>query len=217
MPRIDVLKCLFLREALGFGGVSQLGTRELHQIGGIALIHDGEVFRQSGRLPVAKEPPVRRRVERSTDHPLAVAAHESLGPRQHLLGRPARERQQQYALRRHATLDQVRYTIYERPGLPGAGAGDDEKRTIPVRCSGRLLRIQLRCKVTQGALRLGTRSRRINLERVRHATISRSVEREVTTAVRSNASANFAVARSRTSWIEISSKPSSRAIDVMTT
>ncbi len=118
-------------------------ARELHQVGGVALIHDGEVLRQTGRLSVAAEQSVRRGVERSPTYPLAVAAYEFLRAGQHLLRCSARERQQQYALGRHAPLNEVRHPIHERARLARARTGDDEKGAIAVGCSRGLLRIQL--------------------------------------------------------------------------
>jgi hypothetical protein len=109
-------------------------------------------------------------VEGSTVHPLAVAAYQSLGSRQHLLGCPARERKQQDALGLYSALDQMRHPIDERPCLSGSGAGDDEQRTVAVGCSGRLLRIQLRGEIPRRSRRIASWTRRIDFEGVGHPT-----------------------------------------------
>src|SRR5258708_39606609 len=122
------------------------------------------------------------RVEGAALHALAVASHESLGPRQHFLRRSPRERQQQNALGRYTALEEVGYPVDERSRLACACSRDDEKSAIAVRCGGGLLRIQLCCEVARSPRRLGAQPRRVDLERFGHATGSGSVEREGTTA-----------------------------------
>ena len=156
-------------------------------------------------------------VERPTVYALAVAPHQPFGAGQHLLRRASSERKKKDAIGSNATLDKVRDSIDERASLSGAGARNDQQGTIAVGCGGSLLGIQFRCEVAKIPRSFSAWPGGINLQRVSHATVSSSVEREVTMAVRSKASANLALTRSLTSWSEISSRPASRAIDVMTT
>src|SRR5689334_14879679 len=144
---------------------------------------------------------MRGSVERSAVNTFAITANESLGARQHFLRRTSRERQQQYSLRGDTTLDQMRDAVDECAGLSGSRSGYDEQWSIAMCRSRCLLWIQLSGKVAwrSRSRRIGDRTGRINLERVHQATVSKRAEREVTTAVRSKASANFAVTRSRTS------------------
>ena len=217
VARVDVLERLLLGESLDLGGVAELGAGELHEIRGIALIHDGEIFREARGGSVAAQQTMRGGVESPTVYALAVAPDEAFGAREHLLRCAARKRQQEYSVGGDAALDQMRDPIDERPGFSGSGAGDDEKWSVHVRRGGRLLRVELRGEIAQGGGCLEALARRIDLKRFRHATVSRSAERVVTTAVRSNASANLADTRSLTSCAETFSIPSSRASDVMTT
>src|SRR6266568_295549 len=111
----------------------------------------------------------------------------------------------------------MRDSIHEGARFPGARSGDDEQRAIPIGGRGSLLWIELRREVAKIPRSFSAWPGGVDLQRVAHATVSRSVEREVTTAVRSNDSANLALTRSLTSCREMSSRPASRAIDGMTT
>ena len=217
VPGVDVLQRLLLREALRFRRVPELRARELHQVSRIALIHDGEILGQSGRLAVATEQPVRCRVKGSAVNALAVSTHQPLGAGKHLLRGATCERQQKNPLGADSTLDEMRDPVDERAGLAGTGAGDDEKRAIAMRCGRRLLRIELRREVAKIPRSFSAWPGGVDPQSVTHATVSKRLEREVTTAVRSKASANLALTRSRTSCIEIASSPASRAMDVITT
>src|SRR5205823_3872779 len=156
-------------------------------------------------------------VEGSAVDSLAVAANQSFHARQHLLRRATSECQKKDSFGGDAALDQVCNAIDEGARFSGAGAGDDEKWPIAIGRGRGLLWIELRREVANIPRSFSAWPCGIDLERVTHATVSRSVEREVTTAVRSNASANLALTRSLTSCMEISSSPASRAIDVITT
>jgi hypothetical protein len=76
-------------------------------------------------------------------HFSAAASDESFSPGEHFLRGAASEREQEYAFGLDAGVDEVGYAIDQRPGLPGAGAGDDEERPAAVRCCCGLLRIQV--------------------------------------------------------------------------
>jgi hypothetical protein len=77
-----------------------------------------------------------------------VSADQSLGARQHLLRSAAGEGEQENPLRFDAAVNQVCDSIDQSASLACARAGDYEKRTIAVGCSGCLLRVQIRGEVT---------------------------------------------------------------------
>ena len=66
------------------------------------------------------------------------------GPRQHLLGRAAGEREQQHPLRVNTTIDQGRDPRHQRPGLAGPRTGQHDQRTVTVRGRRELSLIQTR-------------------------------------------------------------------------
>ena len=143
VPRVDVVKRLLLRESLDFASaIPELRAGELHQVLGVALIHDREVLGEAGGGSVAAEQPVRGGVKGPAVHARARAADQPLGAREHLLRGAAREGEEQDALGRHAALDQVRDAVDERPRLARAGAGDDEQRTV-AKLRGRLFGVEL--------------------------------------------------------------------------
>ena len=141
VPGVDVLERLLFREALRFRGVSELSARQLHQVGGVALIHDGKILRQASSLSVATQQAVSGGVERPAVNALAVAAHQPLGARQHFLRGASREGEKQNSLGGNAALDQVRDAIYECAGLSRPGTGNDQQRAVDVCRCCRLLGI----------------------------------------------------------------------------
>src|SRR4029078_5584634 len=144
---VDVLQRLLLREARGLGGVPKLGARQLHQIGGVTLVHDGEILCQSSRLPVPSQQFVRGGVERPSVDALAVATNQSFRAGQHLLGRATCESEKQDALGGTTSIYEMRNAVDERARLSGTGPGDNEERTIAVGGGCRLFRIELRREV----------------------------------------------------------------------
>ena len=83
---------------------------------------------------------IRKRMKRSTRDLLATAVEENHGPAQHFPRRFAREGEQKDVLRSDTALDQIRYAVDDRPGLPRSRAGDNEMRTVG-RAYGLILRI----------------------------------------------------------------------------
>src|SRR4051812_15755308 len=120
MPGVNILERFFLGKSLGLGCVSELSARQLHEIGGIALIHDGEVFRQSGGRTVTTKKSVRSGVECPAMDALAVASHQPLRTRKHLLRGAPRKREQQNPLRRHSALDEMSDAVDESASLSGS-------------------------------------------------------------------------------------------------
>ena len=98
---------------------------------------------RSSRWPVAWNVPPWTRVDAD---PTSRSARL-----EHLVGGAAREGEEEDALGRDAAFDEVGDAVDERARLPGAGAGDDEQRTVAVRGGGGLLGVQLRGEVAGGA------------------------------------------------------------------
>src|SRR6266542_2176570 len=71
VPRVDVLQRLLFRETLSLRRVAELGTRELDEVGRIALIHDREILRQASRESILPEQTVRSRVKGPAEYALA--------------------------------------------------------------------------------------------------------------------------------------------------
>ena len=128
VARVQVVERLLLREALRRLGEAQRAAGELHQVLRVALVHDGEVGRQAGGAAELAQEPVADRVEGAAVHARARGPDEPLGAREHLAGGAAGEGEQEDALGRDASLDEVRDAVDERARLAGARAGDDQQR-----------------------------------------------------------------------------------------
>ena len=89
-------------------------------------------------------------VERPALHAARHGAHEAFGAAEHFLGGAAGEGEEEDALGRDAALEQVRDAVDQRARLAGAGAGDDEQRTVAVGRGGSLLVVQLRARSCAG-------------------------------------------------------------------
>jgi hypothetical protein len=136
-------------EAGVFGGKALVGLREteivaheIHQIGGIAAIVDGESRRKANRFRIfAQEPrtdgvegagPRYRTCHRIGDCGAAAlhrAGENAADPAGHLDRCAPREGQQHDAARIGAALDQMRNPVRQGRGLARAGAGNDEQRS----------------------------------------------------------------------------------------
>ena len=142
-PRVDVGERLLAREAPLALAEAELAADQVHQVGRVRPVEHGEAGRQAERASVEPQQPVRRGVERAAPHPPEPAlAGQALGPGEHLAGRPARERQQQDALGRHAAVDQPGDPAGERPGLPRARARHHQERAAEVLDRGPLFGVQ---------------------------------------------------------------------------
>jgi hypothetical protein len=80
VPGVDVVQRLLLRKPLLLAHGAELRPRQLHQVGGVALIHDDEVTGQSRRRAEPAKQPVRRRVKRPAVDPRAGRADELRRP-----------------------------------------------------------------------------------------------------------------------------------------
>ena len=79
---------------------------------------------------VLAEDQVGERMERPARDLFAARIEQHGGAAEHLLGRAAREGEQQDRFRLHAQLDEIGNAVGDRAGLAGARARDDEVRTV---------------------------------------------------------------------------------------
>ena len=120
-----------------------LAADEVHQVGHVGLVEHGEIGRQTERSTVEPQQAIGDGVERAApDLAGARWLDQAVGAREHLARGAAGKRQQQDAFGRHALLDQVGDATGERPGLAGAGAGDDQHRAVAARDRLELGRIE---------------------------------------------------------------------------
>ncbi len=118
-------------------GEAELVADEVHQVGGILAVVDGEVRLEPDLRGVFAQEPRADGVEGAgpaqgfRHRPRLCAEHggaDTLDAAAHLGRGPARKRQQHHAARVGAVRDQMRDAVRQRVGLAGAGAGDDQKR-----------------------------------------------------------------------------------------
>ncbi len=130
-------------EARALGGEAALGLREaervpheVHQVGAVFAVVDGEGRVEADLLGVVAQQPRADAVEGAgpgerVGRGAAAAEHvagDALDAPRHLHGGAAREGHEQDAARIGAVDDQMRDAVGERVGLARAGAGDDEQR-----------------------------------------------------------------------------------------
>ena len=132
------------RQAGALGRKAALGLRQpafvpdqIHQVGGILAVMDGEggidadplgIFAQQPRADAVEGAGPGERV--AHDRGVVLAQHfsgDALDPAGHLGGGAAGKRHQQDAARIGAGDDQMRDAVGERIGLAGTGAGNDEQ------------------------------------------------------------------------------------------
>jgi hypothetical protein len=89
------------------------------------------------------EQAVTRRMEGSAVHASTCRTNESLGARQHLVGRPPRKREKQNAIGPYTSIDEVCDAVDERTRLAGARAGDDQEWAVSVLGGRGLLWVEL--------------------------------------------------------------------------
>ena len=126
---------------LGFGK-SLLVPDQVHQVGGILAVVNGERGIETDLLGVLAQQPRADAVEgagpgeRVRHNRSIVAQHlarDPLDPLRHFGGRPPRECHQQDAPGVGAVDDQMRHAVCQRVGLAGSSAGDHQKRRAPAR------------------------------------------------------------------------------------
>ena len=153
--RVHVEAGGLLREAAAAAPEAQGGAGDVHEVFGVAPVHDREIGRHADVAGVDAQqargdgvegaaPDARGGAEGSGGRACGPAGRQHrLDAAQHLGGGAAREREQQDAPRVGAALDEVRHAVHERGRLAGAGAGDDEQRPVAVRHGGELLGVEL--------------------------------------------------------------------------
>jgi len=124
----------------------------VHQVLGVAAVHDREVRLHPQVACVDAQQPGGHRVEGTAPHPSARErrpAHfcrrtqERIDTAHHLAGCSAGEGEQQDAAGLGAARDEVGDAVGERGGLAGAGAGHDEQRAVAVRGGRALLGVEV--------------------------------------------------------------------------
>ncbi len=126
-------------------------AHEVHQIGAIAAVVDGEGGIEPDRRGMLAQQPRADRVKRPgpgqparEDGRLVPERRrrDPLDPRGHVARGAPRERHQQDAARIGAVHDQMRDPVRERVRLARPGPGDDEKRVVPVQRRAPLFGVQ---------------------------------------------------------------------------
>ena len=116
---------------------TQLRAHQVHQVGGVLAVEDGErrvhaaaigVLAQQPRADAVEGAGPRQHRMRDACPALAEAGDDAFHAPRHLHRRAAREGQQQDRARIDTAFDQARDAMRERVGLAGARAGDDQQR-----------------------------------------------------------------------------------------
>ena len=117
--------------------------QHVQQVGGVALVQDGELRRQRERLRVLPDDLVRDGVEGPAADSPGRALEPRPGPGEHVAGGAAGEGQQQDPAGRHPLAAvQPRRPSDQRPSLPGARPGQHQERTALLRDRPLLLLVQ---------------------------------------------------------------------------
>jgi len=137
------------RRALSGAVKTMVRPQHVQQVGGVALVQDGELRRQRERLRVLPDDLVRDGVEGPAAdpagplNPLRRAVEPRRGPGEHVAGGAAGEGQQQDPAGRHPLAAvQPRRPRDQRPGLPGARPGQHQQRTAVLRGRPPLLLVE---------------------------------------------------------------------------
>ena len=137
--RVDRETGVLQRKALRLAGCAQLMPHQVHEVGRVAAVVDGEagveaypagVFAQQARADAVEGSGP---VELGTGKPRAVSrklAHDALGTPRHLIRRAAREGQQQDSSRIGALRDDMGDAVCKGIGLAGTGTGNHQQRFI---------------------------------------------------------------------------------------
>ncbi len=133
--RVDVEHRVCARESPAALGVPALLADQVDQVGRVARVEHAEARAQAQRGGVQAHQPVRDRVERAAhDAPARgrLALRERARALDQLARRPAREAEQQDALRGHALPQQPGHARAQRRGLAGARARQHEQRAARI-------------------------------------------------------------------------------------
>ena len=152
--RVDRKTGRLLGKAAVLLGETQLVPYQVHQIGGVAAIEHREIGIEADRLGVQAQEAVADGMEGAGPCDCAGQIRMAPGadpfdPAGHLLGRAARECEQQNAPRVGPAKDQMSDAMRERVGLARARAGDDQERS-----SRRRAVVGRHIESDRGALRL---------------------------------------------------------------
>ena len=132
-------------------------------------------YSRSSRAPTLWNVPAHCSAAGAVPRRCAERAMQKLpGPALHFRRRPARERQQQDALRIGAAADQVRDAVGERVGLARAGAGDDQQRSAVLLRDAVPCSTASRCSAFRGARKSSEWATARAIERSFEARIART-------------------------------------------
>ena len=143
-------------------------AQQVHHVLGVAAVEDGEVGLEPDVPRRAPEHHVGEGVERPARDALAAGTPQRRGAPEHLLGRPAREGEEEDLPRVDARLDQARDPVDERARLAAASAGDHQHRALQggrglVLCPVQLARVVDAVAVVGPGVR--PRAKRVRLHR----------------------------------------------------
>jgi hypothetical protein len=102
----------------------------LHDRDLVARVADGEPLREPGRLVLLVEQPQAEAVEGGDEDVDPGGARDGGDPLAHLPRRLVGEGDREDLVRVDALLEQPADAVDDDPGLPGAGAGEDEERPL---------------------------------------------------------------------------------------
>ena len=142
VARVEPVERFLFRKALGRLGEPHRPPRELHEVLGVALVHDGEIAREAGGGPELAQQPVAYRVEGAAVHAGSRRPHEALGAREHFRCGAAGEGEEEDAFGGHSPIDEGGHAVNQRPGLAGAGTGDDQEWGVAECDRARLVRVE---------------------------------------------------------------------------
>jgi len=132
-PRVNGHECVLVGEPLDLLRDADFVADQAHHVRGVALVHDGESVWQPHGPAVDPQQAVGDGVKRPAPHPARnLQPGHVIGPRDHLRGRPPGEGQQQDALGRDASVQQLSNSRGQGAGFARARAGDNQQRPIPV-------------------------------------------------------------------------------------
>ncbi len=137
--RVDRQAGVFLWKAARFLGQARLVPHDVHQVSRIPSVEDRETGVEIEVVRITAQQAIRDRMKRARPGEHVVIhrrvvfttqrlADDRLDAPRHLLGGPARERQQQDPLRIHALDNEVGDPVGQGHRFAGAGSRDDEQR-----------------------------------------------------------------------------------------
>ena len=120
---------------------------ELHEVFGVALVHDREVGRDAGGRAEFPEETMPGAVKGAAGHVAAGAPDQTLGAGEHFLGGATREGEEEYAFGGDPCIYKMRDSIDQGTRFPRSRPRDNEQGSLAEGGGRRLLGIQLQREV----------------------------------------------------------------------